>query len=74
MSQSTMHSLFPTPVYTTGIDYILSEKELNFIQSQEFQSNKYNHRSIDSYLLEKEELSKLRNEIDKHVQYYFKEI
>lgn len=74
MSQSTIHSLFPTPVYTTGLDYILSEKELNFIQSQEFQSNKYNHRSIDSYLLEKEELSKLRNEIDKHLQYYFKEI
>lgn len=74
MTQSNMHNLFPTPVYTTGLDYIISKKELDFIESQEFQSNKYNHRSINSYLLEEEELSTLRNEIDKHVQFYFKEV
>ena len=74
MADTKIHNLFPTPVYTTGLDYIIPQDELNFIKSQDFQQNKYNHRSIDSYLLEREELSTLRNEIDKHVQFYFKEV
>jgi uncharacterized protein (TIGR02466 family) len=69
-----IHNLFPTAVSTTDLDYTIDNSEFDFINQQEFQDNRHNHRSVDSYLLEKNELSSLRNEINKHVQMYFKEV
>ena len=69
-----IHNLFPTPVSTTLLDYTIDPSELDFIKSQDFQKNKQNHQTTDSYLLARQELSSLRNEINKHVQHYFKEV
>ena len=69
-----IHNLFPTPVSTTLLDYTIDPSELDFINTQQYQDNRHNHRSVDSYLLDKQELVGLRSEINKQVEFYFNEV
>jgi uncharacterized protein (TIGR02466 family) len=74
MAQGTFNSLFPTPVYTHTTDvYDLKAEEKDFISKLEFQENRLNHRSLDSYVLDREDMASLRNHIDHHLQIFFRE-
>ena len=74
MAQGTFNSLFPTPVYTHTADvYGLKAEEKDFISKLEFQENRLNHRSLDSYVLDREDMASLRNHIDHHLQIFFRE-
>lgn len=74
MTQGTFNSLFPTPVYTHTDDvYLLKSAEKDFVNQLEFQENRMNHRSVNSYVLDNENLKGLRAHIEQHLQIFFKE-
>ena len=69
-----LHSLFPTPVACFSLDDSLTQKESDFINQQEVCVNQSNTVSVDTYLLQHEELSRIRNFCQTSAEKYFQEI
>lgn len=63
--------LFPTPVGITKLNRDLTDLEKNFLLNQETRSNTGNLSSLDTYLLNKPELSDLKNFIQENLNEFF---
>jgi uncharacterized protein (TIGR02466 family) len=76
MIESTINSIFPTPVYISKIDRELSIKELSFIDKTKLDvyKNEGNTTSNDNYILNNKEFENLKKELDLRVQDYFDKI
>jgi uncharacterized protein (TIGR02466 family) len=66
--------LFIVPIYVSSIKRNFTEQELDFIKNQKMSKNTGNERSVDSYLLDKEELKDLKEFVQEALDNYFKNI
>lgn len=69
-----IHSIFPTAVGKFELDRKITPKELSFVKNLEKRPNMGNKTSENNTILEKSELSKIKNFIQKCVDEYFKSI
>jgi len=67
-------NLFSTPVGQYKIDRELSKKEMNFFLKQPQRANLGNTTSTNSYILNRKELTSLRNELENKLQAYFEQV
>tara|TARA_R110000751_G_scaffold234010_1_gene335151 strand:- start:36 stop:659 length:624 start_codon:yes stop_codon:yes gene_type:complete len=71
-----IYSIFPTPIYVSGLGRKLTGKESKFIQKtkQDTYKNKGNTTSNDTYILNNKNFNTLKKELGEVVQDYFKQI
>tara|TARA_Y100000361_G_C11132188_1_gene329634 strand:+ start:298 stop:909 length:612 start_codon:yes stop_codon:yes gene_type:complete len=71
-----IHSIFPFPVYQTNIKQDITEHNIDYIKNQKQKStkNEGNFTSLETYLLNKEQLKPLEKHLMVHVNNYFKEV
>ena len=74
--QSTVHLLFPIPVYSTFLEREFTSEELNFVQEhkKEPHINTGNITSSNNYILNETPFLNLKNEINFIVSDYFNKI
>ena len=68
----TIHSIFPTPIYTTKIDRGFTKQELQFVDNQKNKCNKNsgNINTKDNYILNRKEFKNIKKFLDKHCKDY----
>ena len=73
---STINSIFPTPIYISKIDRELTKKELSFIDKTKLytHNNEGNTTSNDNYILNQKSFKDLKEELDLKVQDYFDKV
>jgi uncharacterized protein (TIGR02466 family) len=69
-----IESLFPTAIGRDKLPKKLTEKQLEFLTTQQMRENSGNLRSIDTYILDSEELSELHDDLLLIVRKYFKTV
>jgi uncharacterized protein (TIGR02466 family) len=76
MTESTINSIFPTPIYISKLNRELTNKELSFIDKTKLDvyKNEGNTTSNDNYILNQKIFKDLKEEIDLRVQDYFNKI
>jgi uncharacterized protein (TIGR02466 family) len=76
MINSTINGIFPTPIYITKLNRILSESELLFIDENKLDTynNEGNTTSNNNYILNNKIFKELKKELDLRVQDYFDKI
>ena len=67
-----IHSIFPTPIYTTKIDRGFTKQELNFVKEQKKHctNNEGNINTKDNYILNRKEFKNIKKFLDKHCKEY----
>ena len=72
MTKPTIHSLFPTPIYTTKMDRGFTKQELNFVNEQKKHSmnNVGNIYTKDNYILNRKEFKNIKKFLDKCCKNY----
>jgi uncharacterized protein (TIGR02466 family) len=71
--ESTINSIFPTPVYISKVDKEFTKAELSFIEEtkKDTYNNEGNVTSNDNYILNNEIFKNLKAELDLKIQDYF---
>ena len=69
-----INSIFPTPVYSTDLNYNFSKNEINFLKKSERESNSFNTRTKNSYVLNNNLFKKLKLGIEQHIKNYSKNV
>ena len=74
--QSTIHGLFPTPIYITKLPRQFSNKENKFIEKSKLDTykNEGNLTSNDDYILNSKTFISLKKELDGIVKDYFNKV
>ena len=72
MKEPIIHSIFPTPIYTTKIDRRFTKQELKFVEQQKkhCKTNTGNTRTKDDYILNRKEFKNIKKFLDKHCKNY----
>ena len=67
-----IHSIFPTPIYTTKIDRGFTKQELQFVteQKKHCTNNQGNINTKDNYILNRKEFKNIKKFLDKHCKEY----
>ena len=67
-----IHSIFPTPIYTTKIDRGFTKQELQFVDNQKNKcsNNTGNINTKDNYILNRKEFKNIKKFLDKHCKDY----
>ena len=67
MKEPTIHSIFPTPIYTTKMDRGFTKQELQFVKEQKnhCRNNTGNINTKDSYILNKKQFKNIKKFLDK---------
>ena len=67
-----IHSVFPTPIYTTKMDRGFTKQELQFVDNQKNKctENKGNINTKDNYILNRKEFKNIKKFLDKHCKDY----
>ena len=67
-----IHSVFPTPIYTTKMDRGFTKQELNFVKEQKKHctNNEGNINTKDNYILNRKEFKNIKKFLDKHCKEY----
>ena len=67
-----IHSIFPTPIYTTKIDRGFTKQELQFVKEQKkhCSNNQGNINTKDNYILNRKEFKNIKKFLDKHCKEY----
>ena len=68
---SDIFNLFAVPLGCYNMDFKFSKDELEFLQNQEFDKNEGNLTSKDDFILEREQLKRVRKWIDDCIVHYF---
>ena len=68
---SDIFNLFVVPLGWYNMDFKFSKDELEFLQNQEFDKNEGNLTSKDDFILEREQLKRVRKWIDDCIVHYF---
>ena len=71
-----IHSIFPTPIYTTKIDRGFTKQELQFVKEQKKHctNNEGNINTKDNYILNRKEFKNIKKFLDKHCKEYLETI
>ena len=71
-----IHSIFPTPIYTTKIDRGFTKQELQFVDNQKNKCSKNsgNINTKDNYILNRKEFKNIKKFLDKHCKEYLETI
>ena len=74
--ESTIHGLFPTPIYITKLTKNFSDTEYKFIEQSKLNTfkNEGNTISADNYILNAKPFSNLKKQLDEIVKDYFNKI
>ena len=74
--EANINGIFPTPIYISKIDRILSTEELSFIDKIKLDTynNEGNKTSNDNYILNNKAFKDLKKELDLRVQDYFDKV
>ena len=72
MTKPIIHSIFPTPIYTTKMDRGFTKQELNFVKEQKKHctNNEGNINTKDNYILNRKEFKNIKKFLDKHCKDY----
>ena len=72
MNKPIIHSIFPTPIYTTKINRGFTKQELNFVEQQKkhCSNNQGNINTKDNYILNRKEFKNIKKFLDKHCKDY----
>ena len=72
MTKPIIHSIFPTPIYTTKMDRGFTKQELNFVKEQKKHctNNEGNINTKDNYILNRKEFKNIKKFLDKHCKEY----
>ena len=67
-----IHSIFPTPIYTTKMDRGFTKQELQFVDNQKNKciNNQGNINTKDNYILNRKEFKNIKKFLDKHCKNY----
>jgi uncharacterized protein (TIGR02466 family) len=67
-----IHSIFPTPIYTTKMDRGFTKQELQFVDNQKNKCSKNtgNINTKDNYILNRKEFKNIKKFLDKHCKDY----
>ena len=76
MTESTINSIFPTPIYMSKLDRGLTPLELKFVDKskKDFYNNEGNITSNNNYILNEKPFTNIKKELDKRVQDYFNKV
>ena len=76
MLSPILHGIFPTPLIFTNIEREFTKEELEFFdeQSKTTLKNEGNIRSLDSYLMEHDPMTTIKQEITSALQMYLDEV
>ena len=76
MINSTINSIFPTPVYISKLDRELTPLELKFVDKNKKDSfkNEGNLISTNNYILNEKSFANLKKELDLRVKDYFQKV
>ena len=76
MIESTIHGIFPTPVYISKLNRELTKKELSFVDKYKLDCSKNdgNITSNDKYILNNKYFSSLKEELDSIVKDFFDKV
>ena len=76
MTKPIIHSIFPTPIYTTKINRGFTKQELNFVKEQKkhCKNNTGNINTKDNYILNRKEFKNIKKFLDKHCKDYLETI
>jgi len=76
MTESTINSIFPTPIYMSKLDRALTPLELKFVDKskKDFYKNDGNITSNNNYILNEKPFTNIKKELDKRVQDYFNKV
>ena len=74
--QSTINSIFPTPIYISKLDRDLTSLELKFVDKnkKDFYKNDGNITSNNNYILNEKPFVNIKKELDLRVQDYFDKV
>ena len=72
MTKPIIHSIFPTPIYTTKMDRGFTKQELQFVKQQKKHciNNQGNINTKDNYILNRKEFKNIKKFLDKHCKDY----
>ena len=72
MTKPIIHSIFPTPIYTTKMDRGFTKQELQFVDNQKNKciNNQGNINTKDNYILNRKEFKNIKKFLDKHCKDY----
>ena len=72
MIKPVIHSIFPTPIYTTKINRGFTKQELQFVNEQKKHCNKNagNINTKDNYILNRKEFKNIKKFLDKQCKEY----
>ena len=72
MNKPSIHSIFPTPIYTTKMDRGFTKQELNFVKEQKkhCKNNQGNINTKDNYILNRKEFKNIKKFLDKNCKEY----
>jgi hypothetical protein len=76
MTESTINSIFPTPIYMSKLDRALTPLELKFVDKnkKDFYKNDGNITSNNNYILNEKPFTNIKKDLDKRVQDYFQKV
>ena len=76
MKEPIIHSLFPTPIYTTKINRGFTKQELQFVDKQKNHclKNQGNINTKDNYILNRKEFKNVKKFLDKCCQDYLDKV
>jgi uncharacterized protein (TIGR02466 family) len=76
MIESTINSIFPTPIYMSKLDRKLTPLELKFIDKNKktFTKNEGNITSNNNYILNEKPFLNIKKELDLRVKDYFEKV
>jgi len=76
MKKPVIHSIFPTPIYTTKIDRGFTKQELQFVKEQKKHCviNEGNINTKDNYILNRKEFKNIKKFLDKCCEDYLNRI
>jgi len=72
MNKPSIHSIFPTPIYTTKMGRGFTKQELNFVKEQKkhCKNNQGNINTKDNYILNRKEFKNIKKFLDKNCKEY----
>ena len=76
MNEPVIHSIFPTPIYTTKMDRGFTKQELQFVKEQKkhCKNNTGNINTKDNYILNRKEFKNIKKYLDKCCKDYLNRI
>ena len=76
MIESTINSIFPTPIYMSKLDRTLTPLELKFVDKnkKDFYKNDGNITSNNNYILNEKPFANIKKELDLIVKDYFEKV